>query len=67
MPKSKKAIVKPRRAKAETPDIFVKTTEGSRSSYAQANIRIKSGKYLYLQWRDGDSIRSFYLGQKRNS
>lgn len=67
MPKAKKTIVPPRRVKAEIPDIYVKTSDTWRGSYAQAKIRVKSGKYLYLQWRDGDRIRSFYLGQKRNS
>jgi hypothetical protein len=67
MPKPKKAIVPARRVKAEIPEIYVKISEGWRSSYAQAKIRVKNGKYLYLQWRDGERVHSFYLGQKRNS
>ena len=61
------AIVNPRRAKPETPEIFVRTSEEWPSRYAHASIRVKSGKYLYLVWRDGGRIRNFYLGQKRIS
>lgn len=55
------------RAEAEIPEIFVKTSDGIRSSYARAHIRVKSGKYNYLVWRDGDQIRNFYLGKKRET
>jgi hypothetical protein len=34
---------------------------------AKASIRIKSGEYQYLTWRDGDQVRTFYLGKKRQS
>lgn len=65
--KSSRTIVKPGRAKPEKPEIFVRTQEEWPSRYAHASIRVKSGKYLYLVWRDGGRIRNFYLGQKRNS
>jgi hypothetical protein len=67
MRKRKSAIVKPRRAKPEKPEIFVRTRDQWGPRYAHASIRVKSGKYLYLVWRDGGHIRNFYLGQKRNS
>jgi hypothetical protein len=67
MKKSKRAIAKPRRVKVEAPEIFVRTGEGYRASYAHASLRIKSGKYVYLVWRDGGRIRNFYLGRKRDS
>lgn len=66
MRKLEKTAVKKRRAKAEVPEIFVKVTDGTRSDYARAGIRVKGGKYHYLQWRDGQRIRYFYLGAKRN-
>lgn len=34
---------------------------------AKASVRIKSGEYQYLTWRDGDQVRTFYLGKKRQS
>lgn len=67
MPKEKRTIVKPRRVEPELPEIFVKVGNGWRSTYAKAAIRVKSGKYLYLQWRDGGRVLSFYLGRKRNA
>lgn len=62
-----RTIARRRRAKAEKPDIFVRTREDWPPRYAHAHIRVKAGKYLYLVWRDGGRIRNFYLGQKRNS
>jgi hypothetical protein len=67
MGKSKKRPIAEGRPKAEIPEIFVKTTNAMRAEYARAHIRIKGGKYLYLAWKDGDRVRNFYLGQKRNS
>ena len=67
MAKAKKTIVTARRAEPELPEIFVKIDDGARSTYARAAIRVKSGKYLYLQWRDGGRVLSFYLGRKRNA
>jgi hypothetical protein len=67
MRKRKSAIVKPRRAKPEKPEIFVCTREDWPPRMAHASIRVKAGKYLYLVWRDGGRIRNFYLGQKRIS
>lgn len=67
MKKSKSTIVMKRRAKPETPEIFVRIGDGWRGHYARASIRVKSGKYVYLVWRDGGHIRNFYLGRKRDS
>ena len=67
MTRAKKAAIAESRPKAEIPEIFVKTTDAMRSEYARAHIRVKGGKYLYLAWKDGDRVRNFYLGQKRNS
>jgi hypothetical protein len=67
MGKTKKQAIPERRPKAEIPEIFVKTTNAMRTEYARAHIRVKGGKYLYLAWKDGDRVRNFYLGQKRNS
>jgi hypothetical protein len=67
MRKTKVAIAKPRRAKPEKPEIFVRTREERWPRFAHASIRVKAGKYLYLVWRDGGRIRNFYLGQKRIS
>jgi hypothetical protein len=67
MKKPKLAIIKPRRAKPEKPEIFVRVSEGWRSSYARASIRVKAGQYNYLVWRDGNRIRNLYLGKKRKS
>lgn len=62
-----RTIVKRSRAKAETPEIFVRTKEEWPSRYAHASIRVKAGRYVYLAWRDGGRIRNFYLGRKRNA
>jgi len=53
------------------PEIYVKITRKVNwwlpISYARAHIRIKSDGYQYLQWRDGNRVRSLYLGRKRKS
>lgn len=67
MKRSKKATVSTRRATSELPQIFVKIDNGWRTTYAKASIRIKSGQYQYLVWRDRGRIRNLYLGRKRNS
>lgn len=67
MAHKKNSAIAGSRPKAEIPEIFVKTTNAMRSEYARAHIRVKGGKYLYLAWKDGDRVRNFYLGQKRNS
>jgi hypothetical protein len=67
MQKPKKTIVRPRRPEPQIPEIYVKTSDGLRTSYAHAHIRVKSGLYNYLVWRDGDRILNFYLGKKKNS
>lgn len=62
-----------KRAIAESrvkPEIYVKLPNPRytwRTDYARAEIRVKSGKYQYLQWRDGETVRSLYLGTKRPS
>jgi hypothetical protein len=68
--KLKRTIGKQRRVKAEMPDIFVRISQRDglyRTSYAKASIRVKSGQYLYLVWRDRDQVKNFYLGKKANS
>jgi hypothetical protein len=67
MTKPKSAIATPRRAKPEKPEIFVRVSEGWRSSYARASIRVKAGQYNYLVWRDGGRVRNLYLGKKKKS
>lgn len=54
------------RRRRATPTIYV---SGHKSRFSQwkrdlcrAHLRNKKG-YVYLQWRDGDEIRSFYLGK----
>jgi hypothetical protein len=64
---AKKLPVLKGRIKPEMPEIFVKTMDGLRTEYVRASIRVKSGKYQYLMWRDGDRVKYFYLGQKKNS
>ena len=66
MRKPQKPAIVDSRPRAEIPEIFVKTTNAMRAEYARAHIRVKGGKYLYLAWKDGDRVRNFYLGQKRN-
>lgn len=67
MPKPKKTIGKLRRPEPQIPEIYVKTSESERSGYALAHIRVKSGLYNYLVWRDGDRVLNFYLGKKKGS
>lgn len=62
--KRKTAIAKPK----AKPEIFVKIGRdrwGYEYIYAKAHIRIKGGEYQYLEWWDGTSPRSLYLGRKR--
>ena|SRR5271156_2671408 len=47
------------------PEIFVKCMDRDhswRDSYARAHLRNRNG-YVYLNWRDGNKVRSFYLGK----
>ena len=67
MKKPKKTIKKTGRTKAEMPELFVRISKGLGTEFARANIRVKAGKYLYLAWRDGEHVRNFYLGKKRNA
>jgi hypothetical protein len=67
---SQKKVAKAAIAKSRTshPAIYVRL--GSRDfwhgTYAKASIRVKAGEYQYLTWRDGDQVRTFYLGKKRH-
>ncbi len=51
--------------RASPPEIFVKCVDRQhpwRDPYARAHLRNRSG-YAYLTWRDGERVRSFYLGK----
>jgi hypothetical protein len=64
--KRKRAIAK---SKAK-PEIYVMVpSKGwmSGPTFARAHIRVKHGEYQYLEWREGKTIRSLYLGKKRKS
>lgn len=67
MKKRSLAIAKPRRATLEPPEIFVRTKGTWSEQYARARLNVKDGKYVYLRWRDGENIRNFYLGQRKQS
>jgi len=52
-----------RRTKLSVPQIFVATKPGPYGPrYAHAHLRNRRG-YVYLTWRDGDRVRTFYLGK----
>ena len=58
-----RAIAAARRA--SPPEIFVKCGDREhrfRDPYARAHLRNRNG-YVYLTWRDGQRVRSFYLGK----
>jgi hypothetical protein len=64
--KAKRAIAKSR----ATPEIYVKYGQDdawSDPTFAKAKIRVRSGEYQYLQWRQAGRVRSIYLGRKRKS
>lgn len=42
---------------AKKPRVYMST------HYAAAKLRNKGG-YVYLQWRDGDKVKSFYVGKR---
>jgi hypothetical protein len=51
--------------RASPPEIFVKSVDREhpwRDPYARAHLRNRNG-YVYLTWRDGQRVRSFYLGK----
>ncbi len=53
----------PRRAQQTPPEIYVRAGEGQWSGrYHRAHLRNRRG-YLELCWRDGERVRSFYLGK----
>ena len=52
-------------SRAITPEIFVKAIDREhpwRDPYARAHLRNRKG-YVYLTWRDGAKVRTFYLGK----
>jgi hypothetical protein len=57
------------RSRATAPEIYVKAhnIDWRISDLKRAHIRVRAGEYQYLQWRDGDKVRSFYLGRKRKA
>jgi hypothetical protein len=62
--KRKRAIAKSK----PKPEIFVRIAgkyNWSGPAYAKAHLRVKSGGYQYLEWKDGARPRSLYLGKKR--
>ena len=51
--------------RSSIPEIFVRCADRShpwRNPYARAHLRNKRG-YVYLSWRDGGQVRTFYLGR----
>lgn len=61
-----------RKKRKAMPEIFVKINNPTTKpwsfrefQYASAHIRVKAGRYIYLEWREGASIRSLYLGTRR--
>lgn len=46
------------------PEIFVKSVQHDtwHAPFCRAHLRNKKG-YIYLQWRDGERVRSLYLGK----
>ena len=53
----------PRREQQTPPEIYVRAGEGQWSGrYHRAHLRNRRG-YLELCWRDGERVRSFYLGK----
>src|SRR5882762_4955874 len=66
---TKSAVTNPKRPigqrRAYPPEIFVKCVDREkpwRDPYARAHLRNKHG-YVYLTWRDGQRVRTFYLGK----
>ncbi len=63
----RKGAIAERRA---MPEIYVKLptmNSWRQPAFVKAKIRLKAGEYQYLQWRDGETVRSLYLGRKRKS
>lgn len=63
MKKTRKRLVD--RSRTNPPaEIFVKGVgyDTWNTPYCRAHLRNKRG-YVYLQWRDGDRVRSLYLGK----
>lgn len=56
-------------SRVKPPEIFVRVSEKNlwRESYALAHIRVRSGCYRYLAWREAGKVREFYLGEVRES
>lgn len=69
MKKSKSARLKTaiakRRPRPLAPEIYVKLPlDAAGKLYSRAHLRNKRG-YLYLSWRDGEKVRTLYLGKRR--
>lgn len=64
--RKKIAIVKGR---SNHPELYVRIAgrDSWRPAMAKASIRVKAGEYQYLTWRDGNQVRTFYLGRKRRT
>ena len=63
----RKTAVRPAIAarRATPPEIFIKCVDRAhpwRDPYARAHLRNRKG-YVYLTWRDGERVRSYYLGK----
>ena len=63
----KKPVKLKSRANAEQPEIFIRSMDEGEPRYSRASIRIKPGNYCYLVWREGEHVRNFYLGKRRES
>lgn len=60
---SKKQLRAPRRSKPAPPLIFIeRSVNGYRHHMSRAHLRNKRG-YVYLCWREGKRVRTFYLGK----
>lgn len=53
---------KSRAIPAQPPQIFVRTGGSSAHRFHRAHLRNRKG-YVYLSWRDGEKVRTFYLGK----
>ena|SRR5579859_893258 len=61
----KRPLAIAKRSRAIPPEIFVRVPQASDwhpYAYARAHLRNRKG-YVYLTWREGQRIRTFYLGK----
>jgi hypothetical protein len=57
------AVRRKSRTRVAPPEIFVESRADELTPrYARAHLRNRRG-YVYLSWREGDRVRSFYLGK----